>query len=82
MLASYLATWDCLLSACMLHRVPKFHTDLQQGNWVGVRTERWESPRKQLERPLAWLMRLLLARPSSDVVRAICRCHPGPHASM
>lgn len=47
-----------------------------------VLTERWESPRKQVDRPLAWLIRLLFAKPSSDVVLAICRCHPGPQASM
>lgn len=41
---------------------------------VAARTERgWESPRKHVDRPDAWLIRLpLAARPSSLVVRAIC----------
>lgn len=54
----------------------------EEGLVEGLLTVRWDSPRKQVDRPEAWEMRLPLARPSSEVVRAICRCHPGPHASM
>ena len=54
------------------------HMMLSTGAGAWPLTERVESLSMQFER----LLRLSLAKPSSEVVRAICRCHPGPHASM